>query len=481
MAELTINTPEWWQDRLLKKFAKDYPQRALNGAVYDTQLVSAEYPSAYSDVYRRLLRLARTPWGRLVVDIVSERLKVKGFQIGDSTATDAELWDLFRINRMDALQRQVHREALAIGTSYVSVWEDDEKEAQPKMVFESGMSMTHEAAPGDPNETSAAQKVWYDTVTGLVRCTLYLPDATYKWASAQGVDEAGWRNSITREGSNINWAPAGEVVENETGVVPIVPFVTRPDWEGYGNSDLEDLHDTIARIDHLTANTLLAIELGALRQKWATGLEIPEDPDTGEAVEPFKVALDRLWVSEDPETKFGSFEQTDVRPYLQAISDAIGQLSAVSRIPTLYFNQSDLSNPPSAASLEASETGLINKVRERADRFAESWETVASLGAWHAGRKDVRAADVFTLWTDPRTRSEAQTVDAATKLNSIGLPWEATMEFIGYSPTEIERLKAQRAGDTFQRLLNSPIPTATPVETPGRVTEPPAPENDGAS
>jgi hypothetical protein len=255
-----------------------------------------------------------------------------------------------------------------------------------------------------------------------------------------------------------------ESVPNPSGIVPIIPFVVRPNWEGYGNSDLGDLHETIGRIDHLTANTLLAIELGALRVKWATGLEIPRDPDTGEPIEPFKVALDRLWVSEDENTKFGSFDQTDVRPYLQAISDAIGQLSAVSRIPTLYFNQSDLSNPPSAASLEASETGLINKVQERADRFAESWEQVAALATFFDENETIDPAEVYTIWDDPRTRSEAQTVDAAVKLYSVGLPWEATMEFVGYSPTEVERLKSQRAADTFNRVLQSPIPGATPVQ-----------------
>jgi hypothetical protein len=216
------------------------------------------------------------------------------------------------------------------------------------------------------------------------------------------------------------------------------------------------------------ANTLLAVELGALRQKWASGLEIPVDPTTNQPIEPFKVALDRLWVSEDPETRFGSFDQTDVRPYLQGISDAIGQLSAVSRIPTLYFNQSDLSNPPSAASLEASETGLINKVYERQDRFAESWEQVASLATFFETGEQVDPADVHTLWNDPRTRSEAQTVDAATKLYSINVPWEAIMEFVGYSPTEIERLKSQRAADTFDRLLNAPLNAATGIEIPGQ-------------
>jgi len=459
--DFPVASPEWWRDRLLVRYTDDYDQRSKDAALYDTQSISPEFPAAYSDVYKRLLKLSRTPWGRLVVDIVNERLKVKGFQIGDSTELDADLWELFRQNRMNALQRQVHREALAVGTSYISVWNPDE---EAKMVFESAMSMVHETMPGEPHATAAAQKIWFDAHEEVVRATTYLPDGVYKWVSDKKIEEKAWRASLTKTLKG-TWGDP-EIIENPLDMVPIVPFVVRPDWEGYGNSDLGDLHDTINRIDHLVANTLLAVELGALRQKWATGLEIPVDPASGNPIEPFKVALDRLWVSEDPDTKFGSFDQTDVRPYLQAISDAIGQLSAVSRIPTLYFNQSDLSNPPSAASLEASETGLINKVYERADRFAESWEQVAAMAAFFSSRGNIAPADVHTLWSDPRTRSEAQTVDAATKLYSIGLPWEAVMEFIGYSPTEIERLKSQRAADTFDRLLNAPLNAATGVEIP---------------
>lgn len=468
MAEqFAIGSPEWWRDRLLEQYEEDYDARSRDAALYDTQSAPPDYPEQYSEVYRRLLRLSRTPWGRLVVDIVNERLSVRGFQIGESTNLDAELWQMFRRNRMDALERQVHREALALGTSYISVWSDG---GPSKMVHESAMSMVHETAPGDPHETAAAQKVWFDSHQGIIRVNLYLPDAIYKWSSDRTIQEDGWRNSI-KGNSKPAWNEM-ESVDNPSGVVPIIPFVVRPDWEGYGNSDLSDLHDTIGRINHMVSNTLLAIELGALRVRWATGLEIPKDPETGQPIEPFQVALDRLWTSEDPETRFGSFDQTDIRPYLSAVSDAIGQLSAVSRIPTLYFNQTDLSNPPSAASLEASETGLINKVRERADRFAESWEQVAYLATLFSGERETLAPEeIHTLWDDPRTRSEAQTVDAAVKLHSIGMPFEALMEFVGYSPTEIERLKSQRAADTFDRLLNAPLRAATPAEIPGQVNE----------
>lgn len=451
---------EWWRDRLIERFSRDIADRKINAAYYDSINPSPEVLSRYREAYRRLLEMSKTPWARLVIDIVAERLSVNGFRVGDTDMVDSDLWELFRKNRMEALQRQVHREALALGTSYVSVWpgEDD-----VRIAFETAMTVTHENQAGDPHSTAAAIKMWHDPLEAKARVNLYLPDGTFKYASKADVSEDQWSNPPAERFRHMQWEVVGEV-ENPFGIVPMIPFVVRPSWEGYGTSDLEDLRSIISRIESLIANTLLAVELGAFRQRWATGLEIPTDEE-GNAVEPFRVALDRLWISGDPETRFGSFDSTDIRPYLQAVSDGIAQLSSVSRIPTLYFNQSELSNPPSAASLEASETGLIKKVIERQDRFAESWEQVAAL----AGDTE---EPITVSWDDPRTRSEAQIMDAAVKLQSIGFPFQGILEFLGYTPEEVDRIKKLRAADTFDRLLNTPLPQATRVQTEQPFQEP---------
>jgi hypothetical protein len=449
-------TAEWWRDRLLKKFSTDLSERVVNAAYYDSINPSPETLERYNSAYRRLLAMSKTPWARLVIDIVAERLTVNGFRIGESQDTDEEVWQTFRRNRMEALQRSVHREALALGTSYVSVWPDPKLKA--RIAFESGMAVTHETEAGDPHKTAAAIKVWHDSINARVRCNVYLPNGIFKYQSKDEVTDEQWiaPTSSSFAMAHTQWNE-GEVIPNPSGVVTMIPFVVRPTWQGYGASDLEDLRPIITRIESLTANTLLAVELGAFRVRWATGLEIPTNED-GDAVEPFKVALDRLWVSGDPDTRFGSFDATDIRPYLSAVSDAVAQLSSVSRIPTLYFNQSELSNPPSAASLEATETGLIKKIVERQDRFAESWEQVTMLAT---GDKE---SLVSVSWDDPRTRSEAQMMDAAIKLNTMGVPFQGVLEYLGHTPDEVKRLKAMRSSDTFDRLLQTPLPTATRIE-----------------
>ena len=409
-----------WLSRLLRQWQYDVLLRRTWNALYDSTQPRRDPVPQYRAAYERILMMSRTPWARLVVDLTEERLKVQGFQFGEDDPNDL-LWELFRRNQMEAIQSVVHREAVTTGTSYVSVWPAADDPSQPKIRAESSLNTTHENQSGDPQTVAAALKVWLDTASGEARANLYFPDRVVRFATQVTTSEIAtidmYSEAFAMRGG---WLPISEV-GHSYDIVPMVPFVTRPDYRGYGRSDLRDIAEIIGRIEYLTSNTLLAVELGALRQKWASGLEIPTDPD-GNEVEPFKVALDRLWISEDPDTKFGAFPATDITPYLKAISDAIGQLSAVSRIPPTYFVQTDLANPPSAASLEASETGLINKIGERQVGYGDSWESVARLvmKVAEVEAPEDSLATLNALWKDPRTRSDSQTMDAASRCKRSG-------------------------------------------------------------
>lgn len=395
----------------------------------------------YRQPYMEMLRMARTPWARLVVDTTAERITAQGFRV-DSAQPDAAVWQMFQRSRMDHLQRQVHREALITGSAYVSVWPD--VVGQPKLMPESSLQVAHETAAGDMDKVVAAVKVWPDSVEEIWRCDVYLADGIYRyWAPWSKYGQVVPKGKVWTE---------MDAVANLVGDVPIVPFVVRRDWNGYGRSELADLVPLIQRFEVLTSDLLVASSYGAFKQRWATGLEIPVDPETGEEVEPFNAAVDRLWISESESTKFGSMEATDLGPIVRTIDNVVAQISAVSRIPSSYFVQSELANPPSADSLEASEVNLISKVRERQDAFGAGWESAVSFGLRLMGDARADISRIETVWKDPRSRSESQVLDAAVKMAALGVPQEATWEFVGFSPSEIERLRRMRATDLLARV-----------------------------
>ena len=430
--------------RLLEQWESEQRDRRSLLSYYDsTHPLPVNLPK-FRQPYLDMLRLARTPWARLVVDTTAERITAQGFRI-DTQAPDAAVWQMFQRSRMDHLQRQVHREALITGAGYVSVWPDEA--GNPRMMPESSLQVAHETAAGDMDTVVAAIKVWPDSVQEVWRLDLFLADGIYRyWAP--------W----SKYGQIVPKGDVWEIMDalpNAAGAVPIVPFVVRRDWNGYGRSELADLVPLINRFEVLTSDLLVASSYGAFKQRWATGLEIPVDPETGEEVEPFNAAVDRLWISESEQTRFGSMDATDLGPIVRTIDNVVAQISAVSRIPSSYFVQSELANPPSADSLEASEVNLISKIRERQDAFGAGWEQVVAYSLRILGDARADIAKIETIWKDPRSRSEAQVLDSATKMAAVGIPQEAIWEYIGFSPTEIERLRAMRATDLLARLATT--------------------------
>ena len=78
------------------------------------------------------------------------------------------------------------------------------------------------------------------------------------------------------------------VAANPLGAVPFVPFENRPTAATPGESELRELVPIMQRIQELELAKLVAAHTAVFRQKWATGLEVPRDPETGKPVEPFK-------------------------------------------------------------------------------------------------------------------------------------------------------------------------------------------------
>lgn len=104
----------------------------------------------------------------------------------------------------------------------------------------------------------------------------------------------------------------------------------RPDLLGEAHSEIEDVLDIQDRINKTLIDRLMAQEFSAFRQRWATGYELPED-EHGQPVEPFRSAVDRLWVAEDSAVKFGEFGATDLTPYLKAAEADVQHMAARTR------------------------------------------------------------------------------------------------------------------------------------------------------
>jgi hypothetical protein len=444
------------RDRLLGKLAVQRAESGRLWAWYHGQQPDPVVQGRYRDAYRLLLNFARTPWARLVVDTIAERLHVQGFRAESGLATEEECWRLFQASSLDADEWLVYTEALITGVGYLSL---SLAEGEATIAPESGFEMTHEPVPGNRRGIAAALKLYpADWTLRPWVVELYRPEASYRWETeypeplkAFPVDEQRLREEIV-------WEPADPfAIANDLATVPVVPFENRATIIGGGVSELGDCIPILRRIDKLTLDKMLTSEYASFRQRWATGLEIPKDPETGKPVEPYKAAVDRLWVSENEATKFGSFEASEIGQYLSAIDAEIAALAAISRVPAHYLLQQNLANPPSAESLIAAESGLVAKVQERQRRFGEAWERTMRLALELSGSPD---GELEVIWKDAEMRNPAQVADAAVKLSSIGVPPRALWEYVGATPQQIAEWTIENAAAELAAAAAANAPAA---------------------
>jgi hypothetical protein len=469
---LVVYSPEWWLKRLLLKLRKRQEECTEYHDFYDGRQPLAFASDRFAQVFGR--RYARLPanFMPLVVGAERQRLVVQGFRWG-APESDKGVWSIWQRNQLDAESQIAHTIALVKGVAYTAV---DPATDGASITIEDPTETIVETAPGNRRIRLAALKVWMDE-DGFVRAYLYLPETIYKFRSAT--------SRVTEEGSaygswsytNIHWRPFAEdgegfPVRNRLGVVPIIPLLNRPERDGSGNSEIASIMGNQNAINKLRFDMLVASEYVAFPQRWATNIDIPIDPDTGQPMAPFKPGVDNLWATRrprpdevaeypngPPDPKLGQFPAGDLMPYIEAIGEEVGQMSAISQTPYHYFLGTPTSIPPSGESLKSSEATLVKKVVDQSVHFGEGWEETMRVALLAEGQTTkARITDAETDWKDPETRNEAARTDSILKQFQAGLlPAEIALEELGYSPQQIARIAELQGAQAPARVDESPV------------------------
>lgn len=456
-ANLVPRSPQWWVYTLNKALDERRPHLDRLDAYYDGNHPLPVAPKKAHDAFRRLMRMSRSNWMELVVDAVEERAKVEGFRFGSDAQADKQAWKMWQANAMDVGSKTVTSNSLIHGTSYVTVAPNYDDPRNPFITPEEATQVIVATDPANHRRRFAAFKKWLDD-SGHVFAVLYLPDWVVKLRSEDPV------KTVDPAGQNIRWEARYVDNEdwpifNEIGEVTVVPFPNKP-RKGRGTSEIASLTDIQDRINKTLFDRLMAAEFSAFRQRWVTGMDIPTDPVTNQPREPFQAAVDRVWHSEDPNTKFGEFNETNLAGYIASVEADIQHLAAISRTPPHYLlGQSGAI--PSGESLKSTETGLVAKVNERTVYWGESWEEVMRLAFRAAGSPKANRTDTETIWRNPESRTLGELTDSLVKLRQVlGAPLEALWSQYGLSPQQIEQWKAMRVAETAAGI---PDPLALPA------------------
>ena len=377
---------------------------------------SASLPStnhtAVAREYNDLLNRADLPICSLVVNAVTERLQVTGFRDPESDAADEMLWEWFQSSKMDGRQQLLYNDALTFGESYMSVTPGGD---MPVFRAESPLNMVVQLDPVDPMRVMTAAKQVKDY--GWLYDDVFIYSLFY-----DRTQPTGWK-VIDR-------------IEHNAGQCPIVRFANRVDSRGRTMSEISLVASIQRRIQQTVFDRLLVQRAAAWRQRWVSGIAVDVDED-GNAVPPFNIGVDQLVISEDPDTKFGDWAASSFGDHMNAVDMDIRQAAAVTQTPPHLLAPHTSSNI-SAEALVALEAGLSAKVADRQLTFGETWEEALQMGGRIVG-VDVRD-EIETVWADLERRSDAQKVDSALKLRSMGLPMPFLLERIGLTPQATARV-----------------------------------------
>jgi hypothetical protein len=360
---------------------------------------------------------------RLAVTALAERLRVSGI-------TGADVWPAWIANDLDQLAGVAHREALALGKAYVIVWANPD--GSPKVTVESAKQVTALRDPGS-RRIVAAVKRWETATT--TEAVLYEGDRITRYrAQSTGATTAGFR--------------AVESIPNPLDTVPVVEFRNGDRLLDDGVSEIADLIPLVDGLNKSLADMLVTSEYGARPRRFATGIELEEDPETGEAVNPIPEG-NRAMVSENPDAKFGQLPGADMSAYQDAVNVLLGQIMAVSALPAHYVGIFT-NNPASADALRASEASLTARAEARQATFGRSWEQVARLMVAVRDGVAPEAVEPRIVWANAATRSVAQEADAVVKLYSAGLlPASVALARLGYDEDEITEIRSARRGEAL--------------------------------
>lgn len=468
--DLGAGTPLWWVYRLAQRLEREtigFIDQCADGVLvyrvgsaklqryYDGHFDLPWIKStAVAEAYCELLRHSKSNFMRIVADVAAERVNVLGLRLpGDDEAADSDTWDIWSRNDMPFWFPIAVQTALVQRRAYWSVWWAGDRMA--KIALEDPQQVIVEHDQNDRSKRAAALKLWVDDWTGSKLANLYLPDSIHRFE---------WRSSPA---GTTGWYPRQAAERNPLGVVPIVPMVNKPGLHGRGVSRIEDVLDAQDRINQTLANEQVAEYLSAFRQKWATGLEIPVDDSTGKAVQPFEAALDALWTSPEPTSRFGQFEATDLSNYWQSIEGNLEHISVLTRTPRHAFVHQG--QAPSGDALKSDEAGLVADVKGMRSPFGSAVREVLSLARRIEGRDTPYDSEI--VWADPEWQTLGQLVDAQVKMLSTGMSsLDYSREQVGMTPATIKRVRAEVQRDQLEREAFAPEPEVSDGASSGAET-----------
>jgi hypothetical protein len=380
-------------------------------------------------------------WPRVCVDALDERLNVEGFRFNDATEVDLDLQALWQANSLDGESQLAHVDSLVFGQGFVAVGSGDDSDT-PLISVESPLDIAVEWDARTRKMLAALRLYGFE---GRREATLYLPDQTIFCVQ----DGGDWK-VMDRD-------------QHKLGVVSLVRIANRP--RSYARDGASEITPEIMSITDAACRTLQGLEVArefySAPQRYILGAQESDFQNAdGTAKSGWETYMGRVLALErDADGEIptvGQFTAYDPTVFTKVIDMYAKIMSSITGLPPHVLGYTT-DNPASADAIRSTEMRLKLKADRKTKMFGESWRDVMKLALLiRDGSLPANADSITTVWADTATPTPAATTDAIFKQVEGGMipaTSDVTLEKLGYTAVERQRLEQDRLNDQGQSML----------------------------
>lgn len=401
-----------------------------------------------------------------VVDATAERLHITGWD-GKAAKKAEKIAKKVKFNRVMA---QVVKGAAKFGDYFILVWKD--KDGQPVLWPHDPMTMCIDYSEEEVGVIDKAAKAWISKEKEKKkhgRLTIYYDDHVERYVTKSSAE-----NGLPEKRDQ--WEAYSEDIDAPDGM-PVFHFGNAAELGEMGVSELKDVIPLQNALNKSVCDMLVAMEFVAYPQRYATGLQVEIDQDTGKPTNPpFVPGVDRIWTAAG-DVKFGQFQVAELTGFLEVQSGIREEIARVSGTPTHFMNLVD--EWPTGEALKVSEGRLIKKVENRGVTYTDPAVGVIErcLDITGKGGKDL---DLEPVWANAAPHNPL--LDAETQLvkQQVGVSKSRSLSELGYDDALIEEMQkenedeAKKAADAAMKAV---APTGGPTAfnrsgSPGQASKP---------
>lgn len=381
---------------------------------------------APNDEYEDIAARTPAPFGQLVVRSLAQTVYMEGATIaGASRKEQEQTLDCVQVlNRNNWSARQIPSTRATIGH---------------------GQSFVKAVPAIDPFTKEETVKI---TTSSALRTALFWDDLDDEWANfAITVDAAPTRDddkdrwtcvytdetgeyqlSFKNRGERLeDWTFDGIIEEWDLPVCPVVAFTNIEDLDGNTIGEIEPVIPLLRRIDQDTFDRIVVQRFGAWKIRYIAGLAMPADAsDADKRAKALQLKVEEILIASDPNAKFGTFDATEIKGFIEAHDADLRVLSAVTQTPPHHLL--GLSANLQAEALAAAEAGLQRKSTDFKVFNSGSYQRLLRLIAVLRNKPEEARADQFDIrYRDTESRSLNQ---AAQALGTLATQLQVPVELL---------------------------------------------------